>query len=180
MEKVIFKLNKTLSNTILKMAEIDQKVRFDGLRAKNKKRVGLKIISIDKRNTQKAKEIIRKYGWPSFDLVGKRASNAFWLIIQHADLDMKFQAECLSLLKRAVKDEQAHPKCEAYLTDRVLVNQAKKQLYGTQFYRDKRGSLVPRPIEDMKNLNKRRKFVGLKPFKEHLKEMKEMGKEKRH
>jgi len=174
------RIDKKLTNQIIKMAERDQEARFGALKAKDRKKAGLKILEIDKRNTTRARGIIKKYGWPSFNLVGKRSSKAFWLIVQHADKDVKFQAECLILLKRAAKDRQADSECEAYLTDRVLVNQGKKQLYGTQFYRDKKGGLAPKPIEDIKNLNKRRKSFGLKPFKEYLKEMEKIGKKKKY
>jgi hypothetical protein len=60
---------------------------------------------------------------------------------------------------------------KAYLTDRILVNNSKKQLYGTQFYRDKRGVLIARPIKNKDNLDKRRKAVGLESFQKYSKEI---------
>jgi hypothetical protein len=45
-----------------------------------------------------------------------------------------------------------------------LVNEGKKQLFGTQFYKNKKCIFRPRPIRDMKNLDKRRKKYGLPPF----------------
>ncbi|MBU2564028.1 hypothetical protein KKA23_00370 [Patescibacteria group bacterium] len=162
--------NKKLANLIIKMANEDQKIRFDALKAKNNKKAGLKILKIDKKNTTKAKEIIKRYNWPTFDFIGKRASKSFWLIIQHADLDVKFQDKCLKLLKKAVKKKQAFPKTEAYLTDRVLVNLGKKQKFGTQFIR-KNNKLIPRAIIDKKNVNKRRKAYDLDTLEENIKQM---------
>jgi hypothetical protein len=49
----------------------------------------------------------------------------------------------------------------AYLQDRVLVNKGKKQLYGTNFEWNAGGEIIFKPIEDIKNVNKRRAEVGL-------------------
>lgn len=162
--------NKKLANLIIKMANEDQRTRFDALKAENKKKAGFRILKIDKKNTAKAKEIIKKYSWPTFDLVGKRGSRAFWLIVQHADREVKFQAKCLKLLKQAVKNKQAFPQNEAYLTDRVLIHEGKKQKFGTQFMR-KGNKFIPKPIADKKNVNKRRRAYGLDTLEENIKQM---------
>lgn len=52
-----------------------------------------------------------------------------------------------------------------------MVNQGKKQKYGTQFYLNKNGELIPRPIYDKKNLNKRRRKVGLENFTRYKKRL---------
>ena len=161
------------------MAEEDQDARFGSLKAKDRKKAGLKIIAIDKKNTRRAKEIIKKYGWPGFDLVGEKAGHMFWLIVQHADLNPEFQKQSLKLLMQAVKNKQALPSDGALLTDRVLVREGKKQIYGTQFHRDKNLNLVPRPIKDIKNLDKLRKSVELGPFKEYQKKMEKIGEKTR-
>lgn len=169
--------NKKLSEEILKMAKEDQDARFGSMKAKDRKKAGLKIIAIDKKNTKRAKEIIEKYGWPGFNLVGKKAAHMFWLVVQHADLNPGFQKQSLKFLKQAIKNKQAFPSDGALLTDRVLVREGKKQIYGTQFYRNEEMNLVPRPIEDIKNLDKRRKSVGLGSFKQEWKIMKKRAEE---
>lgn len=40
---------------------------------------------IDAVNTARVKAIIKRYGWPSPDLVGDDGSNAAFFLIQHAD-----------------------------------------------------------------------------------------------
>jgi hypothetical protein len=64
------------------------------------------------------------------------------------DHDVKFQEYCLNLMKNA-SDGDVLKKQIAYLTDRILVNTGKKQLYGTQFYLNKKGVYGPRPIKDL-------------------------------
>ena len=54
----------------------------------------------------------------------------------------------------------------AYLTDRVLVNEEKKQLYGTQFWMVG-GKMVPRPIEDEAGLAARRAELGMISMEEY-------------
>ena len=54
----------------------------------------------------------------------------------------------------------------AYLTDRVLVNEGKPQVYGTQFHRVN-GERKPRPIEDAETVDERRKSMQLTTLKDY-------------
>ena len=56
----------------------------------------------------------------------------------------------------------------ALLTDRVLLAEGKKQLYGTQFT-FVNGKLKPHPIQDEANVDKRRAEAGLPPLAEYAK-----------
>jgi hypothetical protein len=56
----------------------------------------------------------------------------------------------------------------AYLTDRVLLAEGKKQQYGTQVTVVD-GKWAPRPLEDEANVDKRRAAAGLSPLAEYLK-----------
>ena len=56
----------------------------------------------------------------------------------------------------------------AYLTDRVLVAEKKQQIYGTQF-RLMDGKMEPYSIADEKNVDRRRKEVGLPSLAEYRK-----------
>ena len=154
-------MNRLVRNQILAMYAEDQDMRasdcFDS--------------SVDERNIKKLKSIINKYGWPTYDSVGPTTAKWAWLLVQHADFDVKFQIKCLTLMKNAVKRNQARKEDLAYLTDRVLINTGKKQLYGTQFYIDEKGKFGPRPINNQKNLDARRKKMGLPPFNQYKQHM---------
>ena len=65
----------------------------------------------------------------------------------------------------------------AYLTDRVLVSEGKKQIYGTQAQRGPDGRLRPAPVEDPKNLGRRRKSVGLMSERKYLRTLEKVQKE---
>lgn len=157
-------MNQKLKNKLLEMAEEDQRMRE---RARDSGKWSQKI---DVKNTEKLKKIIQKHGWPTISLVGKEGANAAWLITQHADHNIEFQKSCLALLKKAVKQGEASPSDLAYLQDRVLVNTGKKQVYGTQF-QQKDDKLVPYPIVEPKNLDKRRREMNLSPFEEYRKQI---------
>lgn len=116
-----------------------------------------KIISIDRQNTARIREIVQQYGWPTFDLVGEQASNCAWLLVQHADRNPLVQMYCLPLLKEAVDQGQANPSNYAYLYDRVQIAKGEKQLYATQSTTNNglsKGHFYP--IADESNVQKRR------------------------
>lgn len=113
------------------------------------------------------KQIFAQYGWPGRSLVGTEAAAAAWLMIQHSDTDVAFQRAALEAMKKLPPCEVV-PTHRAELTDRVLLNEGKEQLYGTMLVRIANGTLVPKPIEDEPNVDKRRAELGLLPLAEYL------------
>lgn len=130
-------------------------------------RSGMRFRRTDRVNANALRRIIGECGWPTIRAVGVRAAAAAWLIAQHADHDVGFQKRCLTLMRAAARERQADPQLVAYLTDRVLVNGGRPQVYGTQFYRDEEGMMRPRPIRDKSGLPGRRRALGLKPLGEY-------------
>jgi hypothetical protein len=135
-------------------------------------RVSSTLDKVDRENTKWLAEIVEKHGWPTISLVGQDGSNDAWLLVQHADKDPKFQRKCLDLMTKAPKEEVSQ-KNLAYLTDRVLLAEGKKQIYGTQFT-SANGKWEPRPLEDPANVDRRRKEAGLPPLSEYARMMEEM------
>jgi hypothetical protein len=88
-------------------------------------------------------------------------------MIQHSDTDVAFQRAALEAMKKLPPCEVV-PTHRAELTDRVLLNEGKEQLYGTMLVRIANGTLVPKPIEDEPNVDKRRAELGLLPLAEYL------------
>jgi len=164
-------MNKELSHHVSKLVKIDQEIRNSGL--SDSKLLGdlrsYVVYAIDGVHNWRIHKLIKEYGYPSQELIGRRGMRDFWLLVQHQDFDLELQKACL-------KNCDFEPREKAYLADRTLVNTGEKQLYGTQFYRDKKGVLVPRPVKDEKNLDKRRKEVGLKPFQKYAEEMTKQSK----
>jgi hypothetical protein len=128
----------------------------------------------DQDRTDRLKQIIAKYGWPTFGLVGKDGEDAAWTIAQHSDLDKPFQAKALKLLRRAVADKQASPGNLAYLEDRVAAGNGKPQLYGTQMGCAEDGPRLATPIKDKGQVEQRRRKAGLEPLADYVAEMKKV------
>jgi hypothetical protein len=127
-----------------------------------------KMSLIDNKNTERLKEVIEQYSWVTKDLVGESGVSAAFLIIQHSP-DNKFQEEMLPVLKQSYLNGEGVSGQEfALLTDRVLVDQDKQQIYGTQLNITD-GELVFEPIFDKENLDIRRAEVGLPSLEEYKK-----------
>lgn len=156
-------MNTRLSKELRAMASKDQVMRRKAIKT------GHWNESIDKKNTQLLKTIINQFGWPTIPMVGKKASFFAWLIAQHADHDIQFQKNVLKLLKGLyIENNIVDPKNVAFLTDKILVAEGKKQIFGTQFYTNGRGNFIPRPIKDKKEMTVLRKKYDLPPSSEYL------------
>lgn len=167
LSKLIKSLNvkKTLvnfSNKILQMAYQEQLMRMGKIKSDQELR---------KTNLQSLKKIVDVIGWPTIQHVGANASHMAWSIVQHADFDLKYQKLVLNVLKKATEGQIMMSEIP-HLTDRILLNEGKKQLYGTQYEIDKQGNIIPRPIESLNTVDDRRKEYGLIPFNEYLANLK--------
>lgn len=120
-------------------------------------------------------EIIDTIGYPTTDKVGKEASEATWLVIQHSIGQPEFMKKCMNLLKVAVGENKANPINLAYLADRIAVFEGKPQLYGTQFDWDENGELCPNDFDDLTKVNQRRKSIGLNPLEEQIEIMRKQA-----
>jgi len=157
-------ISKKIKKEITDMVNEDQKMR------QKAEKTGVWNKKVDKENTKKLKKIIEKYGWLSISVVGKKVSHDAWLLVQHADHDIKFQEKCLELMNKIFESNKNDvlKKDVAFLTDRIRVNKHRPQIFGTQFYINKQKILVPRPIKNEKDIDKRRKEYGLPFFKSYL------------
>jgi len=123
---------------------------------------------IDSTNLIEIESMISKYGWPGESFVGAKGNNTVFLVIQHSDL--KTQEKYLPLLEQSVKNHESRASDLALLRDRILMRQNKKQIYGSQIIRDEAtGGWKFYSIEDEKNVNIRRKEMGLGPIEEYAK-----------
>jgi hypothetical protein len=156
---------------ILARAKKEQDLRFKLIKAGGFKPTPEELktlIEVDTDNRTWLAKIIEKKGWPGKSMVGVDGAHMAWLMIQHADADRALQKKCLELLKAAVKQGEATGIDLAYLTDRILSAEGKKQLYGTQL-EQRDSKMAPKPVEDEANLDARRKALGMQPIAEYLK-----------
>jgi uncharacterized protein DUF6624 len=146
---------------------LNEKLDKDSALKKELNDLAIQMQQFDDGRLARMKEIIAKYGWPGRSLVGTEAAAAAWLIVTHAVRDVTFQRLALEAMKKL-------PPCEvenshlADLTDRVLIGEGKKQLYGTMLDVKEDGKFAPKPIEDEANVDKRRAALGLQPLAEMI------------
>lgn len=159
--------NQAIKAEILAMVKVDQEMRKTNI---GKSHDAEKWKRIDLENINKLKRIVTVIGWPTYTKVGKEASKGAWLIAQHADLNVKFQKECLELMKNESPEDVSEVDI-AYLHDRICVNEGRPQFYGTQFYDNENGAYGPRPIENPELVDERRKSIGLEPLAEYKKHL---------
>lgn len=129
-----------------------------------------KMKKIDLESVDIVAKIIDKYGWLGKDKIGKEANETLFLGIQHID-DLVVQSKYLPAIKSAVKKGNAEPWHLAFLTDRILMNQGKKQIYGTQkiITKNPETSYII-PLENPEKVDELRKEIGLDPLNDDLQE----------
>lgn len=134
-----------------------------------------RINEMDERHRTDLKRLLELIdGWFIISEYGEEADSAAWLIVMHADKDPDFQKEILEVLRPLAEIGETSPRNFAQMTDRIAVNDNKRQVYGTQLT-CKKGKLVPEKIEDPENVEARRKAVGLPPLAEKIAEEEEKG-----
>lgn len=146
----------------------DQKLRYQRVQCENDsllKIINQHINQSDRNNLNKAREIIKQYGWPKISEIGKDGQNNLWLIVQHADQDVLFQQTALIAMEKLTGTHEINMENYAFLYDRVQCNLNYKQLYGTQVVWTNNGEASAfRPLIEENLTDKRREEIGLQPL----------------
>ncbi|ARS36340.1 DUF6624 domain-containing protein [Pontibacter actiniarum] len=115
---------------------------------------------VDSLNQAKVLPILDRYGWLPKSKIGEKAADALFVVVQHASLNTieKYLPEMEELALQG----EASTADAAMMRDRLLMFQGKKQRYGTQVvsYIREDGRAAVWPVEDVKNVNKRRAAAG--------------------
>lgn len=164
--------DETLGSILLEKGKLDQLYRVTNQMDENTLRLQEKI---DLANQNWLDSIVDARGWPTASLVGEEASINAWLIVQHADKNTSFQKKCLEKMRHLIKRSEIRLSTFAYLVDRVLVNDCKPQLYGTQYslIMDEQGkvkSLEFKPIDESEWVDKRRRYMNMIPLEDYRSE----------
>ncbi len=118
-------------------------------------------------NKRKLLELLELYGWPTATSVTEYAAAGAALIINHTTYEIRSQY--FPMLEEAFKKGEAQPLRYAKIRDRLLVEEGKKQLYGTQ-WKIENSKRVPHPINQPEYVDNRRSEIGLGPLNIYLKE----------
>ncbi len=172
---------KKIIETLIQLKELDLSTRSDLLkRGELFNNYHPEMESVHIKNSEQLELFIAKIGWPTEKLVGKDASDAAWLILQHSISRPVFQKKCLLLLLTEAEKGTVNKQQVAFLQDRIDVFEGRLQTYGTQFDWDEHGKLKPNPINDPINVNERRAAMGLGRLDEAIRNMQERARLENH
>lgn len=122
----------------------------------------------DSINLLQVTQIIDRYGWLDMHKISSNAGGALFYVIQHAP---DVQERYLPILAKAAKSGKAKKTYYATMYDRVQMFNNKFQLYGTQYGGDRSGKTILWPVENILELNNRRKEMGLNSIENQMKDM---------
>ncbi|WP_323755529.1 DUF6624 domain-containing protein [Roseivirga sp.] len=167
---------KALLSIIMKDQSLDYYVDFAKVEFSEKGHIPhwfypitfLKNEFITNQNFEEMKSLIKKYGWPTYSMVGELASDAPLLVINHHP-DDQVRKDYLPMIKEACESGEGSCIEYAKIYDRILVNDGLPQFYGMQFEFNADRKLVPAKIENPEYVDQRRKAIGLEPLKDYLK-----------
>ena len=162
-------MNETLQAELLEMERIDRGTRADLVErgALHTNGYHPEMEAIHRRNNARMRSILETYGWPGRSLVGEDGCRAAGFIVQHAILDPDVQQLGLKLLTGAVAQHEAEPFMFALLTDRILMQEGKPQIYGSQYVGAEGGGVEPWPIADPETVDERRRSVDMMTLAEN-------------
>jgi hypothetical protein len=134
--------------------ESDQRIR--------KSNEFIKYAKEDHRNQELVISIIEKCGMPRLKEVWQRQMDAIWLGLQHSTKDIR--KKYFPQIEKAVKNGDLSKQQYALMKDRMLLDEGKPQIYGSQI---ENGKLYK--LENPKTVNERRKEMGMEPIEDYLK-----------
>ncbi len=120
---------------------------------------------IDSANLVRIEKIIAQYGYPGKTLVGTPANEAAYYVLQHSPKIKQY----FPIIESAARKGELPFTRFATMQDRLLMQEGKEQIYGTQGYgfasKGADGKPGPMqmfiwPVGDPKNVNRRRKEAG--------------------
>lgn len=140
------------------MAKEDQAIRYEPWTEEKWQ----KMRVIDSINTNKLESLIAQYGFPNWELVGRKASKNAWLIAQHSQTILPW---FLKRYRVEAQNNKADDDCLALMEDRIRTQEGRPQLYGSQVFGDS-GFF---PIANIDEVDERRSSMGLGSIKEYAK-----------
>lgn len=124
---------------------------------------------LDLQNQKRLKKMFLEYGFPNEKMVGQLGIIAVKMVLQHSDNDVAFQKQYLPEVKKMHEEGVLLGSDYAYLQDRVLINEEKPQIYGTQVIpEDIKPHINYQPMEKPEEVNLRRMKLGMMPIERYL------------
>ncbi|XOV92142.1 MAG: DUF6624 domain-containing protein [Bacteroidota bacterium] len=159
LDLIIKKLEKIEKENLELRNKVMPTVQEYGFKSPQMDSLDREIQYFDSVSLQIVTQIIDQYGWLGVKEIGEAGNRTLFLAIQHAS-DNSVRKKYFPLLEESAKNGDSYLSHMATMKDRMLVQDGKLQIYGTQS-KMVDGELKPFPIENPENVNSRRKSVGL-------------------
>jgi hypothetical protein len=117
-------------------------------------------------NTEEIKQLLTKWGWPAISRFGSRTDAQTYDLIEHASPDPALDELSLLLLAKALEKHDTHPSNFASLWDLVRTRKHLPQRYGTQGECKAKGLWEAFPLEDPREVNRRRHAMGMESLED--------------
>jgi len=122
----------------------------------------IKYAKEDHRNQELVISIIEKCGMPTLNEVTQKHMTAIWVGLQHTN--EKYRKKYFPMVEKAVENGDLSKEQYALMKDRILMEEGKPQIYGSQIKDDKLYKL-----ENPETVNERRKEMGMGTIEDYLK-----------
>ena len=166
--------NTDFTREFIKIQLVNSNINFFG-DAKYTKELNSRWINnlekIKNYRTKRYKQILETSGSPVYSKDGVIPTKSFWSHLGRYSPDVFI--ENLERLEELALQKEVEGRLISRAVDNQLVLKNELQRYGTCYYYDKKlKKLIPYPIEDIDNVNKRRKQIGLiRTLEEEYKEL---------
>jgi hypothetical protein len=130
-------------------------------------------VAIDEKSSAYLRELLAAFDWIDIERFTRPISQHAWILVQHSDDHLDLQKLALSRMQPYLETGGVLKRNYAYLWDRVAVNSAELQRYGTQpdWTSCNDGKLALMPMEDPENVDARRSTMQLGPVQNDLEQM---------
>ena len=166
--------DKPLRRKLQMIEKTDQEVRMVYLSAQNsvpydsiaEAEALREMQRVDKINQEQICKILDSRGLVGKDKVGNAVS-AFWLVIQHAGVDI--QKKYFPLFVEAAQRNDITKEAVAMMDDRINMFEGKPQRYGSQLVDDGNGGRIVYQLLDTSKVDEWRSEMGMEPLDDYLK-----------
>ena len=146
-----------------------------------------RVVATVRGNTARLREIVAAHGWPGRSLVGEDGATAAWLLLQHTNSRVRtirsadgdeFCRSCVTLLRDAVAQGEAHPRHLAAVADSLRLADSEPPEFASlpeQYPVDRDGQAAIRQDVDLAAIDERRAAIGLRPLAADIARYRESG-----
>jgi hypothetical protein len=156
-----------LCEELVRMAESGRAIRASLSSEHSQYEYHPMMVDLYRRSAERLNAIFDSVGWPGRELINGASWAAMWLL-HHAISSPEVMRRGLGLLRAGERRGEIEPLDVALLEDHILTLDGKPQQYGTYLEWDDEGLLSPLPIADPRDVDVRRRAVGLGPLAEEI------------